>query len=79
VQLGADVMAAGLQSGDCGRVGAGSCTRWEQPKQPAVVGIDGVHARGAMLEPDARESACRSVVIEQNDERLVGRLYLSVR
>jgi hypothetical protein len=32
-----------------------------------------------MLEPHARESACRSNVIEQSDERLVGRLYLSFR
>jgi hypothetical protein len=31
-----------------------------------------------MLGHDAH-TACRSVVIEQNDERLVGRLYLSVR
>jgi hypothetical protein len=32
-----------------------------------------------MLEPDARESACRSVVIRENDEPFVGRLYPSVR
>jgi hypothetical protein len=31
-----------------------------------------------MLRHEAH-TACRSVVIKENDERLVGRLYLSVR